>query len=224
MNTVNIYLNENAPVQSDQNAIFVKRISKHNTNYGYFLLKRFFDVLISFLCIAVLLIPGIIISLIITLDSPGPDFYKQERLGYNGKRFTLYKFRSMRNDAEIEGAKWAEANDCRCTKIGGFLRASRIDELPQLFNILKGDMSIIGPRPERPFFYDKFSEYIDGFEQRLSVTPGLTGLAQINGGYDLKPEEKIVYDIEYIENQSFILDLKIFFKTIFIVFTRKGAR
>ena len=85
-------------------------------------------------------------------------------------------------------------------------------------------MSIIGPRPERPFFYDKFSEYIDGFEQRLSVTPGLTGLAQINGGYDLKPEEKIVYDIEYIENQNFWLDIKIIFKTVLVVFNHKGAR
>lgn len=224
MNTVNIYLNESETENKNQNRIFIKRISGYNKNFGFFFVKRLFDVVVSFLGIIILFIPCILISLAIVIDSPGPALYKQERLGYCGKNFILYKFRSMTYDAEKNGAQWATANDCRCTKVGKFLRATRLDELPQLINILKGDMSIVGPRPERPVFYDKFSTYIDGFEQRLSVTPGLTGLAQINGGYELLPEEKILYDIEYIENQNFWLDLKIIFKTVLIVFNHKGAR
>ena len=191
--------------------------------YSFF--KRAFDIVASLLAIIVLAIPMAIIALAIVIDSKGGAIYKQERLGLNGAEFTLYKFRTMKADAEKEcGATWAAENDERCTNVGKLLRASRLDELPQLFNILKGDMSIVGPRPERAIFYDEFEAYIDGFSQRLRIVPGLTGLAQISGGYDLAPEEKIAYDLEYIETRSALLDLKIIFKTVAIVFNHKGAR
>lgn len=188
------------------------------------IIKRIFDFCASFCAILVLGIPMAIVSLIIRLDSEGPAIYKQERLGQNGKPFTLCKFRSMVIDAEVDGARWAEKDDERVTRIGKFLRKTRIDELPQLLNILKGDMSIVGPRPEREIFYNEFDKYIDGFRKRLIVKPGLTGLAQIKGGYELLPEEKIVYDVEYIKKRSLILDLKIIFMTVKVVFNHNGAR
>jgi len=162
----------------------------------YSFIKRTFDIIASLTGIVIAFIPMVIIGIIICVDSKGPAIYKQERLGLNGKPFMLLKFRSMYLDAEDEGAKWASENDTRRTRVGGFLRKSRIDELPQLINILKGDMSLVGPRPERPFFYNEFEKNIHGFSHRLNVIPGLTGLAQVNGGYDLLPEEKIVYDME----------------------------
>lgn len=119
-----------------------------------------------------------------------PDF-KQERLGINGKPFMIYKFRSMRLDAEENGPQWADEQDPRCTHFGQILRRTRLDELPQLYNILRGDMSFVGPRPERAYFYREFEKYIPGFSNRLLVTPGLTGYAQVNGGYSLKPEERL---------------------------------
>ena len=190
--------------------------------YDFF--KRAFDMTASTIASILVLIPSLIIAVLVVIDSPGPAIFKQERLGKNGKPFILYKFRTMRLDAEHNGARWAKKNDERCTRVGRILRVMRLDELPQLVNIIKGDMSIVGPRPERACFYEEFETYIEGFSQRLLVTPGLTGLAQVNGGYDLKPEEKIIYDLEYIETCSLWLDLKIIFKTILVVFGRKGAR
>ena len=130
----------------------------------------------------------------------------------------------MRMDAEKDGEKWAEVNDPRITKIGAFIRKTRIDELPQLFSVLKGDMSIIGPRPERPSFTAQFSKEIKGFSNRLLVKPGLTGLAQVNGGYDITPKEKLKYDLQYINNVTFFLEMKILLKTIKVVLTGEGAR
>lgn len=190
--------------------------------YSFF--KRLFDFFASFIALVILAIPMIIIALIIVCDSSGGALYRQERVGLNGKKFMLYKFRTMKKDAEKDGAQWAAKDDKRCTRVGKFLRTTRLDELMQLFNILKGDMSIVGPRPERECFYDEFKKYITGFDQRLKVIPGLTGLAQISGGYNLAPQEKIVYDLDYIENRSFWGDLKIIFKTVFIVFNHEGAR
>ena len=130
----------------------------------------------------------------------------------------------MTVDAEKNGAQWAVAQDNRVTRVGSFLRACRLDEIPQFWGVIIGDLSIVGPRPERAIFYDEFEKYIHGFKQRLLVTPGLTGLAQVNGGYDLKPAEKIIYDLEYIKNQSLLLDLKIMIKTVKIVLLgRKGG-
>ena len=186
--------------------------------------KRLFDILCSCLGGIVLLIPMFIIALIVRVDSHGPAIYRQERLGLNGKPFMILKFRSMNLDAEEDGPQWARPQDGRCTKVGAFLRKTRLDELPQLWNILIGDMSIVGPRPERKYFYDQFETYIHGFSHRLCVRPGLTGLAQVNGGYDLKPEEKIIYDMEYIKNRSLWMDLKCILKTVHLVFTHDGAR
>ena len=179
--------------------------------------KRVFDIVCSFLGLLILAIPMMIIALIITIDSPGAPIFKQERLGINGKPFMIYKFRSMRLDAEENGPQWADEQDPRCTHFGQILRRTRLDELPQLYNILRGDMSLVGPRPE-------FEKYIPGFSNRLMVTPGLTGYAQVNGGYSLKPEEKIIYDMEYIERQSIILDIRCLLKTVHIVFSHEGAR
>lgn len=190
----------------------------------YEFMKRSIDIVVSLVALLVLAIPLFVVGLIIKLDSPGPAIYQQERLGKEGRPFTLYKFRTMRIDAEKEGAKWADKNDSRCTRVGATFRKYRIDEFPQLINILRGDMSIVGPRPEREIFYREFSEYIDGFEQRMAVKQGLTGLAQINGGYDLSPQEKLVYDLEYIEKRSLWLDITIIFQTVKVVFGRLGAR
>ena len=130
----------------------------------------------------------------------------------------------MRLNAEENGPQWADEQDPRCTHFGQILRRTRLDELPQLYNILRGDMSFVGPRPERAYFYREFEKYIPGFSNRLLVTPGLTGYAQVNGGYSLKPEEKIIYDMEYIERQSIILDIRCLLETVHIVFSHEGAR
>lgn len=191
---------------------------------GYLFTKRIFDIVASFLAGVILLVPMLIIALVIRMDSPGLALFRQERLGKNGEPFTILKFRSMYLDAEVDGPQWAAVNDHRCTRVGRVLRNSRLDELPQIWNIFKGDMSFVGPRPERACFYTEFETYIPGFHNRLAVKPGLTGLAQVNGGYDLKPEEKIVYDIDYIKNQSLLLDLKCILKTVRLVFTHEGAR
>lgn len=190
----------------------------------YAVTKRLFDIVLSLIAGVVLLIPMLIIGVCIRVDSEGSALFKQERLGKNGKPFTMYKFRSMRIDAEAAGPQWASKNDDRVTRVGRVIRCTRLDELPQLWNIFKGDMSFVGPRPERAYFYDEFENYIHGFSNRMAVKPGLTGLAQVNGGYDLQPEEKVVYDMQYIENQSFWLDMKCIFKTLKLVFTHKGAR
>ena len=195
---------------------------KHKPVYNF--IKRFFDIFVSIIALIICLIPSVIVAIIIKCDSEGPVIYQQERSGKNGKTFMLYKFRSMYIDAENEGARWAAENDTRCTRIGKFLRKSRIDEIPQFINILKGDMSFVGPRPERPYFYGVFEQTIHGFSHRLNVTPGLTGLAQVNGGYDLLPEEKIVLDMQYIQNRSLWLDTKCILKTFLIIFNHKGAR
>lgn len=191
---------------------------------GFAFLKRLSDILVSLLVATLGLLPVLIIALCIKIDSKGPVIFKQERLGKDGKSFTMYKFRSMRTDAEADGPKWAEKEDDRCTKVGAFLRKTRLDELPQFWNILKGEMSLVGPRPERPFFYDEFETYIHGFRNRLVVRPGLTGWAQVSGGYDLKPEEKIVYDMEYIAKMSVRMDLRCMVRTIRLIFTHEGAR
>ena len=150
--------------------------------------------------------------------------YTQKRVGLNGRVFKIYKLRSMYIDAEKDGAKWASENDERITKVGRIIRKTRIDELPQLVNILKRDMSFIGPRPERPEFIKEFIKYIPDFNDRLLVKPGITGWAQVNGGYSLTPKEKLEFDKYYIKNRGFKLDLLILIKTIIVIFTRHGAR
>lgn len=150
--------------------------------------------------------------------------YTQKRVGLNGRVFKIYKLRSMYIDAEKDGPKWASENDERITKVGRIIRKTRIDELPQLVNILKRDMSFIGPSPERPEFIKEFIKYIPDFNDRLLVKPGITGWAQVNGGYSLTPKEKLEFDKYYIKNRGFKLDLLILIKTIIVIFTRHGAR
>ena len=190
----------------------------------YRVVKRFGDILASLLGCILLAIPMAVIALLVKLDSPGPVIYAQERLGLNGKPFMIYKFRSMHQEAEADGPRWASPDDDRCTRLGRVLRRTRLDELPQLYNILRGDMSIVGPRPERACFYYEFETYIPGFKNRMAVVPGLTGLAQVNGGYSLLPEEKIVYDMEYIRKRSLRMDLLCMVKTITVIFSKEGAR
>lgn len=190
---------------------------------GYWMVKGIFDFCFALVALIVLFIPMAMIAVAIRLDSPGRAIYKQERLGKNGKPFTIYKFRSMFLDAEKDGAQWAKKHDARCTRVGCFIRRYRLDELPQLWNILRGDMSFVGPRPERACFYLSFEENVPGFSHRLAVLPGLTGYAQVNGGYDLAPAEKLKYDMEYISKPSFAMDLHCMIKTIRIVFTHEGA-
>lgn len=188
------------------------------------LYQRILNILLSLIGLAIGIPLIIIFGIRIKIEDNGPITYKQERLGKGGKRFYIYKLRSMRTDAEKFGAQWAEKDDPRITKVGRFIRKTRIDEIPQLFNILKGDMSLIGPRPERPQFTEQFNREIPGFINRLAVKPGLTGWAQVNGGYDMTPAEKLVEDIYYIKNRSVLLDFKIIFKTVAVVLTGDGAR
>ena len=157
-----------------------------------------------------------IIPLLIWLEDRGPIFYSQNRIGKNKKIFKVYKFRTMIPDAEkISGAVWSTKNDPRITKIGHILRKTALDEIPQLLNIIKGEMSFVGPRAERPELHNEFTKSIPEFDERLKVTPGLSGLAQISGSYDLDPSEKIKYDLEYIEKMSFFFDIKIITLSVF---------
>ncbi|HBG0551765.1 TPA: sugar transferase [Clostridioides difficile] len=188
------------------------------------LYQRIMDLVLSIIGLVIGLPLIAIFGILIKIEDKGPITYKQERLGKCGRRFYIYKLRSMRTDAEKFGAQWAEKDDTRITKVGKFIRKTRIDEIPQLFNILKGDMGLIGPRPERPNFTVQFNEEIPGFINRLAIKPGLTGWAQVNGGYEITPEEKLKEDIYYIKNRSILLDFKILFKTVKVVLTGDGAR
>ena len=188
--------------------------------------KRLFDILISFLILILTFPLLVIIGIAIKLDSEGPVFYKQERCGIGGKIFKIYKFRTMKKDAEkLSGPVWSQKNDPRITRVGKFLRKVRMDELPQMLNILKGEMSLVGPRPERPFFVEKFALEIPYYKRRLRVKPGVTGWAQVKHKYDENIEDvktKLKFDLFYIENMSLRMDLKILIRTIFVVLFGKG--
>jgi exopolysaccharide biosynthesis polyprenyl glycosylphosphotransferase len=166
------------------------------------------------------------LALAIRLESPGGVFYRQERLGRNGKPFWVYKLRSMVPDAEKGGAQWAQENDPRITRVGRFLRKTRLDELPQVWNVLRGEMSLIGPRPERPEFVAQLQEQIPYYRSRLSVRPGLTGWAQVRYRYGNSVEDarmKLEYDLYYIKHQSLLLDLSILFRTVGVVLKMAGT-
>ncbi len=166
----------------------------------------------------------IIIAVLIKLDSPGPIFYTQTRVGRKQKLFDIIKFRTMRADAEkTSGAVMSSKNDPRITRIGRVLRVLRLDELPQLINIIKGEMNFLGPRPERPKFVAQFKKSVKGYSERFKIKPGLTGLAQTHGNYTTSPENKLKYDLAYIYNHSFWLDMLIIFETIKTVITRQGT-
>lgn len=202
--------------QVEQSAVVEKPV--------YQAVKRLFDVVVSALALLILGIPMLLLMPVIRADSPGPAIFRQERLDKGGKPFVIYKYRTMQMDAERDGPQWARAHDVRCTKLGRLLRRGHIDELPQLVNVLRGEMSLVGPRPERACFYQEFERYIRGFSQRLQVTPGITGWAQINGGYELLPEEKILFDMEYIRHRSVMFDIRCLLGTVRVVFRHDGAR
>ncbi|MBW4642086.1 MAG: sugar transferase [Goleter apudmare HA4340-LM2] len=188
-------------------------------------LKRFTDVTVTVLLLLVFFPLMLLVSLVIKLDSPGPIFYSQLRTGLYGKPFRVCKFRSMYRDAEKRGAQWACQRDPRITRVGYWLRVLRIDELPQIWNVLRGDMSLIGPRPERPEFDEKLKQAIPYYDLRYLVKPGITGWAQVLYPYGASVEdayEKLAYDLYYIKNYSFWLDIAIAFKTIRVVLLGKG--
>ncbi len=187
--------------------------------------KRVFDTIASALLMLILSPLMLFVALAIKIDSPGPIFYSQERTGLNGKLFKVHKFRSMYQDAEKRGAQWAQKRDPRITRVGYWLRLMRIDELPQVWNVVKGEMSLIGPRPERPQFDTQLKEAIPYYDIRYLVKPGITGWAQVLYPYGASVEdayEKLSYDLYYIKNYSIWLDIAIFFKTIRVVLLGKG--
>lgn len=206
---------------ANRKTIIVPTITFKRDRLIYSFIKRFFDIFASLLLIIILSFPMLLVYLLIKLDG-GPAIFKQKRLGRNGHQFTILKFRTMVIHAEADGFKWATIDDPRVTKFGKFLRKAQIDEWPQFFNILLGQMSFVGPRPEVKELHDKFCQYVLGFEQRLLVKPGLTGWAQVNGGASLLPEEKILFDIEYIAARSLWFDLKCLLKTITVIFHPQG--
>jgi sugar transferase (PEP-CTERM system associated) len=190
--------------------------------------KRVFD-LFSASILLLLAAPVMLVTAVfIKLESPGPLFYRQERTGQNGRSFSIAKFRSMRNDAEKDGKPvWAAANDSRVTRVGAVIRRLRIDELPQLFNVLVGDMSLVGPRPERPYFVEQLTQEIPFYALRHSVKPGVTGWAQVRYPYGATVEdsqEKLQYDLYYVKNHTLFLDLVVLMETVGVVLTGKGAR
>ena len=221
---------------------------------GKQIIKRSMDICGAMIGLTLSSILFLIVPILIKLDSPGPVFYVQKRIGLNrrrkerrqdflkvkkerrnsdrrrinlyGKPFSLYKFRTMRDGAEKKsGPIWASPNDPRVTKVGKILRATNIDELPQLFNILKGDMSLVGPRPERPSFVSEFVKRIPDYSERLTVKPGLTGKAQVNCGSDYSFEDvknKLKYDLDYVRDGSLTTDLGIIAKTFWMMFNGRG--
>ncbi len=190
--------------------------------------KRVFDIVCaSLLCL--LAAPVMVVTaVLVKLESPGPVLYRQERVGQNGRTFSIAKFRSMRADAERDGKPvWAQANDNRVTRVGQVIRRLRIDELPQLFNVLRGDMSLVGPRPERPYFVEQLTQEIPFYALRHSVKPGVTGWAQVRYPYGATVEdsqEKLQFDLYYVKNHTLFLDLVVLMETVGVVLTGKGAR
>ena len=186
----------------------------------YKVIKRILDVILSGVMLIIGAIPLLLVALLIKIDSKGPVIFKQERLGVNGKVFRIYKFRSMIVNAEAQGSGvYSGKGDPRVTRMGRIIRATSIDELPQLINILKGEMSFIGPRPALTYHPWNYEEYTEEQKKMFYVRPGITGWAQVNGRKEVEWPRRIELNVWYVENMSFLLDLKIFFMTIFKVFT-----
>jgi exopolysaccharide biosynthesis polyprenyl glycosylphosphotransferase len=191
------------------------------------LVKTTADYIISILVILVGLPFWIALSLAIVIDSRGPVFYRQERVGKGGHVYRIFKFRSMVRDAEKHsGPVWAGKNDTRITRVGSFIRKTRLDEIPQFLNVLRGEMSVVGPRPERPEFVEELRQVYPFYSKRLTIKPGITGWAQVKLEYDTSIEdvaEKLKYDFYYIENQSLFLDIEILVRTISVILSGSGA-
>jgi sugar transferase (PEP-CTERM system associated) len=191
------------------------------------IVKRLVDVILATTGLVLSAPLAAITALLVRLDSPGPVLYRQERVGEHGKIFTLFKFRSMRADAESGTPIWAKNNDDRVTRVGRFLRTTRLDEIPQLWNVLRGDMSFVGPRPERPFFVDQLAAIIPFYLERHAVKPGVTGWAQVKYRYGASIEdamEKLRYDLYYIKHQSIVFDMTIVVDTVKVILSGKGAQ
>lgn len=189
--------------------------------------KRVFDIVICLVLLAVVWPLMLLTAIAVFLDDGLPVLYRQTRVGLNGKPFELYKFRSMRKDAEKDGAVWAKQNDDRITKVGAFIRNTRLDELPQIYNVLKGDMSFVGPRPERPEFVGELSKQIPFYNERHRVKPGLMGWAQLKYSYGASVEDaaqKLRYDLYYTKNHSLLLDILIVIQTVEVILLGKGVR
>jgi sugar transferase (PEP-CTERM system associated) len=189
--------------------------------------KRAFDLLLAFVGLVIAAPLMVLVAIAVWFETGAPVFYRQERVGENGRRFMLNKFRSMRHDAEGATPMWARAADERITAVGGIIRKMRFDELPQLWNVLRGDMSFVGPRPERPFFVSQLAAQIPFYEQRHAVKPGITGWAQVKYRYVASLEdslEKLRYDLYYVKHLSLPFDLTILFDTVKVVLFAKGAR
>jgi len=228
----------------DINSHFEKRLGKIRIDYlqaswlifgdgfnqglGRTLVKRAFDIISGGVLILLSAPLMLLAALAIKIDSRGPVLYRQERVGLNNQPFLVVKFRSMRTDAEKDGkAVWATRNDNRVTRVGKFIRLTRIDELPQLFSVLKGDMSLVGPRPERPCFVEQLTQQVPFYAVRHSVKPGVTGWAQVRYQYGSTVEdaqEKLQYDLHYVKNHRLWMDLQILVETVQVVLTGKGAR
>ncbi|HTJ64918.1 MAG TPA: TIGR03013 family XrtA/PEP-CTERM system glycosyltransferase [Alphaproteobacteria bacterium] len=197
---------------------------------GFFtdLLKRFFDIFVSAVMLLITSPFLLIAAILVKLESPGPILYRQERVGLHGRPFMVLKLRSMRQDAETNGApQWAQVRDPRVTRVGAFIRLTRIDELPQLFTVLRGDMSFVGPRPERPYFVEQLSEAIPFYRERHCVKPGITGWAQVNYPYGASLEDsrqKLAYDLYYVKNHGLFLDFIILLSTVRVILMQQGAR
>lgn len=207
--------------KTDFSALYKEDFSVSGENKkAYLFIKRFFDIVFSSLTLAAFLPLWILLLIIIRIDSKGNPLFKHKRVGKDGKLFTLYKFRTMQSGVSEQEFAPVSLSDKRITRIGKFLRKTSLDEVPQFFNVLRGDMSIVGPRPEMKFIVDT---YTDRQRARLLVKPGITGLWQIMGRKDIPLHENVEYDLYYILIRSFLLDLKIILQTVIVVLTGKGA-
>ena len=217
-------ITQKVPLTAINQIWFLENISQRERAF-YEFFKRIFDLFFAFILLIITLPFWLIVALIIKIDSPGPVFYKQTRIGQEGKPFKIIKFRSMIKEAEKDGAKWAENDDKRITKFGKFIRKTRLDELPQFWNIIKGEMSFVGPRAERPEFHKQLKNSIPFFQERYLIKPGASGWAQIKYGYGSTIKdafEKVQYDLYYVKNRSFPFDLSIILKTINIILKGGG--
>jgi len=213
------------PVEDIEHSWFLENLTEHSKKF-YEITKRLMDIVLAIIGLIIAIPLSPIIALIIKLGSKGPVIFKQKRVGKHGKQFTAMKFRSMTEDAEKDGAQWTSQNDKRVTAFGKFIRKTRLDEIPQLINILRGEMSFVGPRPEQPEFVARLSQEVPFYKERLLAKPGLAGWGQLNAPWHGASREdsldKLKYDLYYIKNRSLILDITILLKTIKVVVSGRG--
>lgn len=207
--------------------VWLAQLEAAPRNWATVVITRIFDIFASIGLLVATFPLMCVVAVLVWADSPGSVLYRQERVGLHNQPFTLLKFRSMRSNAEASGPKWAQQKDPRVTRVGSFMRRTRIDELPQLLNILTGEMSFIGPRPERPHFVQQLSEVIPSYSERSRVKPGLTGWAQVNFPYGASVEDaraKLSYDLYYVKNRTILLDFLILLSTVRVILLQEGAR